>query len=86
MALYINKNSKGEELQKIGKVLALLDDGAKVIEEPPEWEPGLVCVVENGWADAVCYVDSPIQFDICNKPDPRKKTWLIYPHAAKVAK
>ena len=85
MGKYINEDSKGNALPVIGKVAALIADGAKLVEENC-FQPGLVCVVENGFFDAAGYCFSESEYKAFNQPtDYRPKTWLVYEHAEKLA-
>lgn len=85
MGYYINKDSKGNTLSTKGKVDSLMQDGA-VLAEKVEFQPNLVCVVSNSFFDAAGYVYSQSEFDAFNQPqDFRKKTWLIYEHAAELS-
>lgn len=97
MGKYINQNSKGKPLGVTyqEKLTALLADGAKLLkEQPKKWIPNLICIVDNairGKFFAACgYVHDEIAFRIFTRPDAfnpqRPRTWLIYPHAEKVAK
>ena len=88
MGKYINQDSKnnaiGNSYQQ--KVNALIADGAEVLDPSKvEFQPNLVCVVNNGMFAAAGYAYSKGEFDAFNSPDGRSKTWLVYPHAATVA-
>jgi hypothetical protein len=81
MGMYINMNSKGEQLGH-DKVQSLIADGATRIARPSEFKPNLVCVVDNGYFQAAAYCYSQGEFDAFTEPsDLRPKTWLSYPHA-----
>jgi hypothetical protein len=84
---YINKDNSGNYLPSIGKADHLIEDGATKIEQPTEWQPDLVCVVENGLFDAAAYAfDEREMHDFFpNAWDQRDRTWLIVPNAAKLA-
>jgi hypothetical protein len=85
MGRYINQNSRGESLPTTGKAEALLNDGAKRV--PCAWQKNLVCVVENGPFDAAGYAYCESEFKAFNLPsDTRRKTWLVYEHAERLAK
>jgi len=84
MGKYINTNSKGEVLPTINKAKELIKDGAKMVSDEKFLE-NMVCVVENAWFDAAAYAYSEKEFLLFKEPDGRKKTWLIYPLAPKLA-
>lgn len=90
MGLYIKKDSNGNEIPFMGAIPCLLQDGAMVIseKEPPSIIPeNLVCVINNfNKFESVLYVDSlgRLQENTYSFDD-RPKTWLIYPHAKKLA-
>jgi len=84
MGYYINQNSKGENLPSSGKAKALVNDGAKIVK--PEFQPNLICVVENGFFDAAGYCYSKEEFIDFNYPgDYRPKTWLTHPLAKELS-
>jgi len=88
MGYYINENSKGEPVPHKGKVSFLLADGAELVE--PEligvWQPNLVCVVDNGFFEAAGHAYNEAEMKAFSDPtDTRPKTWLVYPHAEKLA-
>jgi len=83
MGYYINENSKGESLPSIGKVQALIEDGAEVVKA--EYQPNLICVVDNIMFEAAGYCYSEEEFEEFKHPDGRKKTWLVHPLAEKLA-
>jgi len=81
MGYYIDIDSKGNPLPAIGKVEALLKDGAKIVD-PPVFQENLVCVVQNSHFDAAGYAFDHREFESFNHDgDPRHRTWLIYEHA-----
>jgi hypothetical protein len=85
MGYYINQTSTGQPLPSIGKVKALVLDGAKIVA--PEYQPNLVCVVDNGPFEAAGYCYSEEEFKEFNNPgDWRPKTWLVHPLAEQLAK
>jgi len=88
MGKYINKNSKGESAPAYGKAAFLIADGAEIVESELKgvFQPNLVCVVNNGPFDAAAYAYSEGEMEAFNDSgDYRPKTWLIYPHAEKLA-
>jgi hypothetical protein len=89
MGYYINKNSQGESLPVFNKALALVADGAKVINQPREWMPNLVCVIESSTHDAALYIDDERTFQMVlnskRMGDQRETTWLVYEHAHKLS-
>lgn len=84
MGRYINR-VEYVDLPVMGKASALMALGAHEIEAPTEWVPGLVCVVENGWMDAAAYAFDEEEMRAFQRPDGRKKTWLIIPDAERWA-
>ncbi len=82
MGKYINQNSKGDALPYAGKVDALINDGAKITH--PEFQPNLICVVENpAGFDAALYCETEQDFiRTTYKEDTRKKVYLIHNAAA----
>lgn len=88
MGWYINRNSKGQQLEANNKAASLIQDGAKLLfNTPSAWEPNLVCVVHNGLFDAAAYVKTARDFtDFQNPSDDRPKVWLKYEHAEELAK
>ena len=86
MGYYINKNSKGENLQPHNKAYQLISDGAKEINNPRQVVDDMVCVVENGMFDAAAYIYNQKEFEAFNDPiDLRRKTWLKYEHASSLS-
>lgn len=86
MGYYINENSKGEILPSIGKVEALIADGA-IIMSKGEYVPDCtVCVVNNGAFEAAAYAHSEQEFNYFMEPDGRPKIWLMFDKAKKLAK
>lgn len=86
MGLYIYVDSDGRTLPSLGKVEALILDGAEEIEEPYTFEKDLVCVVNNGTHEAARYIpDSKDFMYIITHKDDREKTWLSYAWAKKLA-
>lgn len=75
MGKYINE-SKGKVLPALGKAITLINDGAEQIEEPKQFEKGLVCVVNNGMFDAAAYVDTSSTLDAFKRKDGRPRIWL----------
>jgi len=83
MGLYINKNSKGEILPNLGKVQALINDGAVITDE--RFKENLVCVVEQGLFDAAAYMYSENEHEEFIYTV-RTRTWLVYDKAKELAK
>ena len=52
----------------------------------PEYQPNLVCVVDNGFFAAAGYAYSNAEFKEFLRDDGRPKTWLIVPNAKELAK
>lgn len=85
MGYYINETSKGIALSPRGKVETLLEDGAKIVEA--EFQPNLICVVDNGFFEAAGYCYDEDEFGVFNdSSDIRPKTWLVHPKAKELAK
>jgi len=82
MGYYVDVNSKGEGLAPQNKAQQLIADGARVIPAPREFRTNLVCVMENGLFDAAGYAYSKAEMEEFLSPCGRRKTWLIYSHAA----
>lgn len=87
MGRYINEIG-GNPLPRTGKATAILsvNPEARRIPEPTEWSDDLVCVIENGIFDAAGYAFSPEQMQAFKEPCGRRKTWLLVPGAAELAK
>jgi len=86
MGKYINHTFTEEPLPALGKVQALVADGAKVIQRPTIWEEDLVCVANNGFFECAAYLYSQNELEAFAYPDGRTKTWLKYSHAKFLAK
>jgi len=67
---------------KIGVLLAFK---AKRVN-PIEYEPNLVCVVDNGHFAAAAYAYNDSEFKSFMEFDGRPKSWFILPNASKYAK
>lgn len=82
MGHYIVRKSNGLSLPVVGKAQALIEDGARITH--PEFQPHLICVVENpGAFDAALYCETEADFArTLNKADTRKKTYLVHDKAA----
>lgn len=85
MGKYLNFDSNGKSLGSgyKEKIDNLKKDGA--IEVKPEFQRGLVCVVNNGTFGAAAYCYSEEEFKDFVRPDGRAKTWLQYQNAATLA-
>jgi hypothetical protein len=83
MGYYINKISTGEKLPASGKVQALIDDGAEIVN--PVFSENLICVVDNGEFEAAGYCYDEKQFERFSYDDGRPKTWLVHPQAKELA-
>ncbi|MDD5649012.1 MAG: hypothetical protein PHF86_01100 [Candidatus Nanoarchaeia archaeon] len=84
MGYYINETTKGETLDPQGKIKDLLEDGAKIVKA--EFQPNLICVVDNGMFQAAGYCYSKEEFEeFNNQRDNRSKTWLVHPKAAELS-
>lgn len=86
MGRYINVDSKGNMLPTQRKAAALMQDGAiQIPSDNVEFQPNLVCVVENSYFDAAAYAYSESEMNEFKRPDGRHKTWLRYIHAERLA-
>jgi len=88
MGRYINHTSDGAPTgtSALEKLQAILEDGGEIIKEPTEWKEGLVCIVDNGIFGAAlwAYDEHELSY-VLDNPDPRPKTWVLYPNAKDVA-
>ena len=83
MGYYINRDSNGKRLPDTHKALALLKDGAEVVDAV--FQPNLICVVSNPYFDAAGWCHSEKEFKVFNDPeDGRPKIWLVHPTAEKL--
>jgi hypothetical protein len=85
MGYYVNSTNSGEGLLPHNKAFALVLDGALPINPPTEWQPNLVCVVENGSFDAAAYAFNADEMKYFLEPDGRRKIWLIVQNADKLS-
>ena len=85
MGYYINKDSKGKILPSLGKVEALVSDGATIMSQPEYVPEKTVCVVNNFIFEAAAYAYSEQEFIRFIDRDVRPKTWLLYSHAKELA-
>jgi hypothetical protein len=88
MGKYLDVFPDGTYLPEKGKADAILRrmPGAREIKAPKtpkEWQPDLVCVVENGWMDAAGYAYDARELDRFMYPDGRPRRWLIVPELHK---
>lgn len=81
MGKYLTKDMEGKSLHTNHKAHQLMKSGAKIIGEPAELIPDLVCVVENGLFDAAAWADTEEEMNRFKRPDGRRKIWLIVPGA-----
>lgn len=87
MGLYINRNSKGEELPAIGKVAKLIQDGAELLfNTPTKLVEGLICVVSNGPFDAAAFAYSEEEMSYFAREQERQTVWLLWDKARELAK
>jgi hypothetical protein len=87
MGKYINQDSRSLPLGSSfdQKVMSLIADGATRIPSD-KFVPNMVCVVDNGHFAAAGYCYSEGEHAAFNHPtDGRRKTWLQYEHAEKLA-
>jgi len=84
MGYYINQTSKGVQLPNGDKADYLILYGAKEVKA--EFQPNLICVVENGPFDAAGFAYDEKEFnEFNNYRDGRPKRWLVHPLAAKLS-
>ena len=92
MGKYINTISNGQTLPAIGKADVLVKDGAKILSTEltyKPYQPNIVCIVNNGFFEAAGYAYSEDEFNAFQgsvNGDYRPRTWLLYEHAAILAK
>jgi len=80
MGKYVNINSKGSLGRSAGeKCDGILADGGKEIKTPKEWQPNLVCVVDNGHFGAAAHAYSEREMKDFQQPsDTRPKRWFVW--------
>ena len=79
MGRYVNKTSRGAVgTSALAKFDAIVADGGKEIKTPKEFQPNLVCVVDNGMFGAAAYAYSPREMEVFKMPDGRPKRWLVW--------
>ena len=84
MGRYLNKTVNGTPLPALGKVAALLADGATLYGGALKDAnlDTLVCVVNNGPFEAAAWAyDAREVAEFSDPQDRRQKVWLVYPHA-----
>lgn len=86
MGKYINTNSSNLPIPPLGKVEALVSDGANIIQRPSVWGENIVCVADNGFFECAAYIYSQDELEAFAYPCGRPKTWLNYPHAKQLAR
>lgn len=85
MGYYIN-SVEGSQLPATRKADFLISLAkARPLSGPIQFQPDLVCVVENAFFDAAGYAFSEEEMNAFLTPDGRKKTWLVVPNAAKLS-
>jgi hypothetical protein len=79
MGKYVNQTSKGPTGASFAeKCQALLEDGAVKVN-PTEFQPNLVCVVDNFIFAAAGYAYDEQEFKAFNiSSDTRPKQWFVY--------
>jgi len=80
MGRYVNTSSKGALGRSAGeKCDGILADGGKEIKQPKEWQPNLVCVVDNGHFGAAAHAYSEREMkDFQMSTDGRPKRWFVW--------
>lgn len=85
MGYYVNVDSKKNNLPVKGKVVALINDGAKIVEPEPFVE-NLICVVDNNIFEAAAYCYSINERDaFLYDGTNRQKIWLTHPKAKELS-
>lgn len=83
MGKYIEKTSHTKGLPAKGKVELLVAAGAVITTN--EYQPNLICVVDNGPFEAAAYVYSEKEYMAFNYArDTRPKTWLTWDKVAEM--
>lgn len=79
MGRYINKTTRGSVgTSATAKCDAIIADGAKEIKAPKEFQPNLVCVVDNGMFGAAAHAYSEREMKCFLQPDGRPKRWFVW--------
>jgi hypothetical protein len=86
MGKYINQLIDGRGLPAKNKANFLVSFAGAEVVEPTEFEPNLVCVVENPAFDAAAWAETEDEFKRFNREDGRPKTWLVLPQVSDLAK
>jgi hypothetical protein len=88
MARYIN-TYKGVDLPVHGKtqfLLANVPGATRISPVNIEYQPDLVCVIDNGIFQAAAYLNTPNEFEVFRDDrSGRPKDWLIVPGVAEFA-
>lgn len=80
MGRYVNLTTRGAIGRSAGeKCDAILADGGKEIKSPRDFEPNLVCVVDNGFFGAAAYAYCEREMRTFQETgDGRPKRWFIW--------
>lgn len=79
MGRYINKTTRGSVgTSAAAKCDAIIADGGKEIKTPKEFQPNLVCVVDNGMFGAAAHAYSEREMNVFKMNDGRPKRWFIW--------
>lgn len=82
MSRFINVLLDGTPLPNKGKAVLLIQDGAKLIEQPDTISSNdIVCVVDNGAFEMAVHIYCDFELQLFGKPDGRSKIWLRYSKA-----
>lgn len=87
MGMYVNKTPNGFLGASFkDKCEGLLKAGAVWVEQPTEWIPNLICVVDNRYFGAAAHLYKPSELDAFTDPsDDRKKAFFTWDLAEQYA-
>lgn len=87
MGRYINTTTRGalgrSATEKCDGIIA---DGAREIKSPKQFQPNLVCVVDNGFFGAAAHAYCEQEMNVFQNPkDGRPKRWFIWDKVSEFA-